>query len=86
MAEDSTLRDQLAIDRTRLANERTMLAWVRTGIGLVGGGVAIAHFYPAGWQVVAGGALGALGALTLVIGLARYRAVGARLSDLARPR
>lgn len=86
MPEDSSLRDQLAIDRTRLANERTMLAWVRTGIGLVGGGVAIAHFYPAGWQAVAGGALGALGGLTLVVGLLRYRTEGARLDDLARPR
>lgn len=30
-----TLRDHLAIDRTRLANQRTLLAMLRTALGLI---------------------------------------------------
>jgi putative membrane protein len=30
--EELTLRDHLAIDRTRLANERTLLSFIRTGL------------------------------------------------------
>jgi putative membrane protein len=34
--------------RFSLANERTFLAWLRTGLALVGGGLAVAQFLPAG--------------------------------------
>jgi putative membrane protein len=34
--------------RYSLANERTFLAWLRTGLALVGGGLAVAQFLPAG--------------------------------------
>lgn len=33
--DDLTLRDKLAIDRTRLANQRTLLAMLRTGLYLI---------------------------------------------------
>lgn len=33
--DDLTLRDHLAIDRTRLANQRTLLAMLRTGLYLI---------------------------------------------------
>ncbi|AOW19830.1 DUF202 domain-containing protein [Urechidicola croceus] len=39
--EEITLRDQLAIDRTRLANERTFLAYFRTFIVILSSGIAI---------------------------------------------
>lgn len=42
MEENSlTLRDHLAIERTKLANERTFLAYFRTAIGMLASGVAI---------------------------------------------
>ena len=66
---DLTLRDKLAIDRTRLANERTVLAYVRTAIMLiVAGATAIRLFGDSpgaivtGWLFVAfGGAIGLYG-------------------------
>ena len=33
--QEITLRDQLAIDRTKLANQRTLLAMLRTGMYLI---------------------------------------------------
>ena len=34
--------------RFSLANERTFLAWLRTALALIGGGLAVAQFLPAG--------------------------------------
>ena len=36
-----SLRDNLALDRTRLANERTVLAYTRTSLYLLIGGIAL---------------------------------------------
>lgn len=36
-----TLRDTLAIDRTRLANQRTLLAFLRTGLYMVIAALAV---------------------------------------------
>lgn len=79
---DSTVRDELARDRTHLANERTLLAYIRTSIGLVAGSVAIAHLYegPAGGWLAGGLMVG--GVLMIVVGIKRYRTVR---SHLRRP-
>lgn len=37
---ESTLRDYLALERTRLANERTLLSYLRTSLYLIVGGIA----------------------------------------------
>lgn len=44
--EQFTLRDHLALDRTKLANERTLLAYVRTAIMLLVSGVTVMRLFP----------------------------------------
>ena len=41
-----TLRDHLALDRTRLANERTSLAYLRTAMVFAVSGVSIIELFP----------------------------------------
>ena len=41
---DLTLRDYLALDRTKLANERTYLGYMRTFISLLAAGVGFIRF------------------------------------------
>ena len=41
---DMSLRDCLALDRTKLANERTYLAYIRTFISLLAAGVGFIRF------------------------------------------
>jgi putative membrane protein len=71
----STLRDDLALQRTALANERTLLAYLRTALMLIaGGGTAIKLFgNPA--AVVSGWLLIALGVATAVFGAYRFATV-----------
>lgn len=38
--EEITLRDHLAIERTKVANERTLLSYIRTTLYLILGGIA----------------------------------------------
>ncbi|MGQ0622693.1 MAG: YidH family protein [Panacagrimonas sp.] len=79
---ETQLRDQLAVERTRLANERTLLAYIRTALALAGGGAVLLQFFPSypslfriAWLlVIAGGA-------TIVIGMVRFFLVGKRLRD-----
>lgn len=79
-----TLRDELAIDRTRLANERTFLAYLRSGMALLIAGITIVHFALAGWFRVVGLALLPVGLTAALIGLARYRRLGRALAALRR--
>jgi putative membrane protein len=79
--DDTTRRDQLAVERTRLANERTFLAYVRTALVMAASGAAIFHFYPnspslvlTAWCLLLGG-----GGI-LAIGLYRFYSVRARLA------
>ncbi len=44
MLADSTLRDELARDRTQLANERTVLSYARTVLGILGLAVVVFKF------------------------------------------
>ncbi len=46
MLADSTLRDELARDRTQLANERTILSYSRTVLGILGLAVIVYKFVP----------------------------------------
>ncbi len=61
--------------RFLLANERTLLAWVRTAVVLQAGGIGVLQFVT-GFQAhgVVGLVMLALGALTAVTGVRRYRA------------
>lgn len=63
-----SLRDQLALDRTRLAIERTILAVVRTSLGLVAAGGTLLHFRPTPWGVALAASLFGVGALVAVGG------------------
>jgi putative membrane protein len=75
--DDDTLRDELAIERTRLANERTLLAYVRTALALLAGGAALPQFFPASSLAIGSGAvLFSIGCF--VLGLGTYRFVSAR--------
>jgi putative membrane protein len=79
MPEETGTRDRLAVERTHLANERTLLAYIRTGLAIIASGFAIVELIdspsatPAGWIVMA------CGALTLVGGAVRFGSVRRRL-------
>ncbi len=80
MADDTTLRDELARDRTALANERTLLSYSRTALGLVALGVLIFKFSPSTLDIAIGVcALIAAGAV-FVVGLRSFRNVSAKIS------
>lgn len=74
-APDSTLRDQLAVQRTRLANERTLLAYLRTAIMLAATGVTVLTLYQGLLYWSAGGLLLLLALLASVVGVRRFRRV-----------
>jgi putative membrane protein len=48
MGDDTRLRDELAIERTRLAEERTYLAYIRTGMSLMLGGFFFIGYFREG--------------------------------------
>lgn len=54
MSGDSTLRDELARERTALANERTLLSYARTSLGFAGLSVFIFKFTDPVIALVAG--------------------------------
>ncbi len=77
--DESTLRDDLARDRTVLANERTLLAYGRTALGLVALSVLIFRFTP----TTTGIAIGVVSFITAIVvflvGLRNYRLISTRL-------
>lgn len=85
---DTTLRDDLAAERTVLANERTLLAYIRTAVALALTGVSAMHLpglYPDemlsdSLYYVAGAVLMALAAAVVVVGYRRYRRVKSRIA------
>lgn len=79
MAEDATLRDRLALERTQLANERTLLSYIRTAIALVAAGASSIHFFEGVVSEVAGWALIVVGLVFQAVGARRYQRVRARL-------
>lgn len=82
MAEDTTLRDHLAVQRTALANERTFLAFIRTAIALVAAGASSIHFLEGTAVDVLGWAFVAAGVVVFGIGLGRYRRVRRLILEL----
>lgn len=78
--ENSQLRDEMAMERTRLANERTLLAYMRTALAFAAAGAAILHFYSgdAGLMIGAGLLLIA-GVACIVVGAVRFVVMRRRL-------
>jgi putative membrane protein len=85
MIEQTTLRDELARERTVLANERTLLAYGRTALGLVGLAVIIFKFTEDPTFAVMVGSLAlAAGALIGYFGIRNYRLTNSRImGDIA---
>jgi putative membrane protein len=80
MAEDTQVRDRLALDRTMLANERTLLAYLRTGLAFAAAGASSVHFLDTLAADVLGWALVAVSVVLTTLGLDRFRRVRRRLS------
>ena len=88
MSRDETiLRDQLALDRTRLANERTLLAYVRTAFMLVvAGATALKLFVETPSILVTAWLFIVAGAFVAVLGTWRFesmrRLINTRMAGL----
>lgn len=84
MAEDTTVRDDLARDRTALANERTLLAYGRTAVSLIAVALVSFQFAPTPSGTVVGiiALISAAGILSW--GIHTYRSVSAKLTTGAR--
>lgn len=83
-SDDVVLREQLALYRTVLANERTFLAYLRTAFALILAGVTLVHFADRRWFAIVGIACVPLGALTLAVGVWRYRRMQRKIFAVAR--
>lgn len=79
--EELSLRDNLAIDRTRLANERTLLSYSRTGFSLVVTALAIFEFSDKDWAHLSAWVLIGLGLIIAVIGLLFYLRIRRKLNQ-----
>jgi putative membrane protein len=79
--EDSSIRDTLALERTRLANERTFLAYIRTALALIAGSAVLFQFFSAQPPyLIAALLLIAGGGCTFLVGLMRFLHVKRRLT------
>ncbi len=79
MADDTTLRDELARDRTVLANERTLLSYGRTALALAGAAVLIFKFTSPEVGMTLGSLSLIAAGLVLYWGFHSYRTVAARI-------
>lgn len=73
------LRDYLALERTRLANERTLLTYLRSTLYLLITGVALVGLTPVKDLFWLGIFCLVMSAVTLIIGLVRFRSLKQRL-------
>ena len=81
MAENTDLRDKLALERTRLANERTLLAYIRTALSLIAGSAVLFQFFSTHESYLAvAWLLAGCGLLTLLVGFVRFFTVKANLN------
>lgn len=71
-----TIRDKLALERTRLANERTFLAYVRTSLSLIAGAAVLFQFFSFTQSYLAvAWVLAILGVAVLLVGVYRFHTV-----------
>ena len=71
-----SIRDKLALERTRLANERTFLAYVRTALSLIAGAAVLFEFFSTSPSYMAvAWFLAVLGVIVFIIGIYRFRTV-----------
>jgi putative membrane protein len=83
-SEDCSIRDELALERTRLANERTFLAYIRTTLALWAGTAVLVQFFSNfPWSRTMASCMLAAGAATLGAGLFRFFKTGSRLKARA---
>ncbi len=75
-----TLRDELALERTRLANERTWLAYLRTGMALVIAGLSLINFFREHVFVWIGAFFVPFGLAMVALGWIRFRAKHRRIN------
>lgn len=81
MSEETQLRDQLAVERTRLANERTLLAYIRTAAALAAGGAILPQFLPGiPFMHIVAWVLISTGILMLMFGAYRFWVVSRKLA------
>lgn len=81
-----TIRDKLALERTRLANERTFLAYVRTALSLIAGAAVLFQFFSSTHTHLAvAWCLAALGVVVLLVGIVRYQSVRRSLRKETEP-
>lgn len=79
---DSTVRDRLAIRRTKLANERTLLAYIRTAVMLIASGATLWRLRPMGeLDRTLGGMTILAGLIALAIGVWRFAGTRDDLAD-----
>ena len=77
-----SMRDRLALERTKLANERTFLAYVRTSLSLIAGAAVLFQFFSTVKAYIAGAwILAVLGVIVLIIGIYRFRTVRSELRE-----
>ena len=86
-AEQTALRDRLALDRTALANERTFLAYVRTGLTLLVVGLSFIELpiFRSTWFAIPGWAFVPLSGVTLAIGVWRFWKVRQDILRVGQP-
>ncbi|MGM0506228.1 MAG: DUF202 domain-containing protein [Bacteroidota bacterium] len=70
--EESTLRDFLALERTRMANERTLLSYLRTSLYLIVGGIAFLQVERLDTVHWLGYVCFALSIIALIVGISRF--------------
>jgi putative membrane protein len=83
---DTTLRDHLAVERTRLANERTILSYARTSLMLIASGATLWRLGSLGASDrVLGGVAIAAGVAVAAIGWRRFEKTKRRLDRETTP-
>lgn len=81
---DFTVRDFLALDRTKLANERTLLAYIRTFVGMVASGAALLKIFDFPWTNIAATILLIAGPLFLVYGIVGFFRTNRRMNTYVK--
>ncbi|MCL2354175.1 MAG: DUF202 domain-containing protein [Defluviitaleaceae bacterium] len=67
-----TMRDYLAMDRTKMANDRTFLAYMRTFISILAAGVGFIRFVEVSGVKYIGIVLCFVSTIFLVVGVYKY--------------